>query len=606
MERTLAGYRIERLIGRGGMGEVYLAHDLRLDRPVALKLLSPELAEDEGFRDGLLRESRLAASLDHPNAVPIYEAGEEGGRLFVAMRYVAGTDLRALLRGEGALEPARAVGLAAQVATALDAAHTGGLVHRDVKPSNVLVDDLGGREHCYLADFGLTRRTSEGAPADGSLMGSLDYIAPEQIRGGELDGRADQYALACLLFECLTGSVPFRRDSEVATLFAHLEEPPPSASDARPGLPPALDAVLQRGMAKDASERYADCETLVAAAGEALGVGSRGGRSRAVLAAGVVLVASLAAMVALLVSDGGTAAEAPPGSLVRLDARTGAVERTIDLPARPSAVAAGDGVVWAGSYLDASLWRLDPGADGVTSVRTIGSPRDLSYRNRTVYVAADGPGQLEGNVVAYDADSAARLDGLELNACSMTAGRAEGIWTTGCPNVEQLSGDPRRLRVVRSLSLPFAEPLTSGNQRSCQCDIAAGGGYVWVLGDAADPRVWQIDARSGRIVRAVRFPFAIGRGIVAGRESAWVAAPVDDLVARIDARTGEIADRVRVGRAPASLALAGGRLFVGNWLDESVTVIDEESGRIERTIELDGRPVELAADRGAVWAVVDG
>ena len=378
MQRTLAGYRIERLIGRGGMGEVYLAHDLRLDRPVALKLLSPELAEDEGFREGLLRESRLAPSLDHPNAVPIYEAGEEDGRLFVAMRYVAGAgpagppSQRGCARsGEGR----RARG------TGCDRARRRARA-RARAPRRQAEQRARGRSWrtraLYLADFGLTRRTSEGVPADGSLMGSLDYIAPEQIRGEELDGRADQYALACLLFECLTGSVPFRRDSEVATLFAHLEEPPPSATEPAPGFRrPCRGAA--RGMAKDAPERYADCATLVAAAGETVGVagtpyeGRDGRRDRS--------SRGLAALVALVASDGGTAAEAPPGSLVRLDARTGAVERTIDLPARPRAVAAGAGVVWAASYLDGSLWRLDPGGGGVTSVRTVGSPRDLAYRH---------------------------------------------------------------------------------------------------------------------------------------------------------------------------------------------------------------------------------
>ena len=202
---VVAGYEVGALAGRGGMGEVYRAHDPRLERPVALKLLSERLSDDDGFRERMLKESRLAASLDHPNVVPIYEAGEAEGRLFIAMRYVDGTDLEALLRREGALAPERAVAIAAQVADALDAAHAKGLVHRDVKPSNVLLDQQGGREHAYLADFGLTQSIAEAGPADGSLMGTLDYVAPEQIRGDQVDGRADVYALGCLLFETLTG-----------------------------------------------------------------------------------------------------------------------------------------------------------------------------------------------------------------------------------------------------------------------------------------------------------------------------------------------------------------------------------------------------------------
>ena len=206
---VVAGYEVGALAGRGGMGEVYRAHDPRLERPVALKLLSERLSDDDGFRERMLKESRLAASLDHPNVVPIYEAGEADGRLFIAMRYVDGTDLKALLRREGALTPERAVAIAAQVADALDAAHAKGLVHRDVKPSNVLLDQQGGREHAYLADFGLTQSIAEAGPADGSLMGTVDYVAPEQIRGDQVDGRADVYALGCLLFESLTGTLPF-------------------------------------------------------------------------------------------------------------------------------------------------------------------------------------------------------------------------------------------------------------------------------------------------------------------------------------------------------------------------------------------------------------
>ena len=242
---VVSGYEVGALVGRGGMGEVYRAHDTRLDRPVALKVLAETFSHDEAFRDRLLRESRLAAGLDHPNVIPIYEAGEAAGRLFIAMRYVDGADLKQLVRQEGPLEPARLVDLAAQVAAALDAAHARGLVHRDVKPSNVLVDRQGGREHAYLADFGLTQSVSDRGPTDGHLMGSVDYVAPEQIRGDEVDGRADVYALGCLLFEGLTGTLPFAGASDVAVVFAHLDEAPPAASSRNPALPAALDEVLR-------------------------------------------------------------------------------------------------------------------------------------------------------------------------------------------------------------------------------------------------------------------------------------------------------------------------------------------------------------------------
>jgi WD40 repeat protein len=253
----LAGYRIESLLGLGGMSVVYLAEDLRLKRKVALKLLAAGLAEDESFRNRFLRESQLAASIDHPNIVPIYEAGTTEGVLFIAMRYVEGRDLKERLR-HGRLEPGDAIGILAQVASALDAAHARGLVHRDVKPSNVLLD-LGARpdgsDHVYLADFGITKRVSDEGD-DGHLLGTIDYVAPEQIAGEAIDGRADIYSLGCVLYECLVGQPPFRRDSELALVFAHLEEEAPAPSVARPELTPALDGVIVKALAKEPAERF--------------------------------------------------------------------------------------------------------------------------------------------------------------------------------------------------------------------------------------------------------------------------------------------------------------------------------------------------------------
>jgi hypothetical protein len=266
----LAGYRIESLLGLGGMSVVYLAEDLRLRRRVALQLLAASLAEDESFRDRFLRESELAASIDHPNIVPIYEAGTTEDILFIAMRYVEGRDLNKRLQ-RGRLDPADAIDILAQLASALDAAHARGLVHRDVKPSNVLLDTgtrPDGSDHIYLADFGLTRLVSEetGIGDDGHLLGTIDYVAPEQIAGEEIDGRADVYALGCVLYECLVGQPPFRRDSDIAVVFAHLETESPAPSEQRPELPPALDAVVARALAKGPEQRYPSCREFARAA----------------------------------------------------------------------------------------------------------------------------------------------------------------------------------------------------------------------------------------------------------------------------------------------------------------------------------------------------
>jgi WD40 repeat protein len=266
----LAGYWIESLLGWGGMSVVYLAEDLRLKRKVALKLLAAGLAEDESFRDRFLRESELAASIDHPNIIPIYEAGATEDILFIAMRYVEGRDLKERLE-RGRLDPADAIDILAQVASALDTAHSRGLVHRDVKPSNVLLDTGArpdGSDHVYLADFGITRRVSEenGVRDDGHLLGTIDYVAPEQIAGEDIDGRADLYSLGCVLYECLVGQPPFRSDSDLAVVFAHLETESPAPSAGRPELPAALDGVIARALAKEPEQRYSSCREFARAA----------------------------------------------------------------------------------------------------------------------------------------------------------------------------------------------------------------------------------------------------------------------------------------------------------------------------------------------------
>jgi serine/threonine protein kinase/DNA-binding SARP family transcriptional activator len=273
----VAGYRIERTLGRSGMSVVYLAEHDWLQRKVALKVLAPQLAEDERFRDRFVRESRLAASLDHPNVIPIFEAGASGGDLFIAMRYVEGTDLRTLLREGGPLEPGRAVAIIRQVAAALDAAHEQGLVHRDVKPGNVLLARQRGSEaggHVYLSDFGLTKRSASdsGITGTGQFVGTLDYAAPEQFKGGTPDERTDVYSLGCVLFECLTGEPPFTSENDAGLMYAHLQEPPPSVTRSKPGLPRAIDGVVAKAMAKAPLDRYSAAGALANEAAHALGV----------------------------------------------------------------------------------------------------------------------------------------------------------------------------------------------------------------------------------------------------------------------------------------------------------------------------------------------
>ncbi|HEX2063988.1 MAG TPA: serine/threonine-protein kinase, partial [Acidimicrobiales bacterium] len=283
IERNLPRYRVGAEVGRGGMSIVYLAEDLgplRRKR-VALKVLEPLLANDGRFRQRFEAEAQLVANLVHPHVIPIYDFGEAGGLLYLAMHYVEGSDLWQVLGRHGPLQPAQAARVFTQVAGALDAAHRQGLIHRDVKPGNVLIERPGGSdEHAYLSDFGITKNIASGESltATGQFVGTVDYIAPEQIDGHlPLDRRADVYSLGAMVFECLSGEVPYPRDTDMQKLFAHLQDEPPSLRHVRPDLGPAVDGVVHRAMAKDRDDRYATCGELAADLEEALSSVSRRG-----------------------------------------------------------------------------------------------------------------------------------------------------------------------------------------------------------------------------------------------------------------------------------------------------------------------------------------
>jgi len=263
--KVLAGYRIEERIGRGGMGLVYRAEHLNLRRRAAIKIIAPELAETSGFHERFNREARIAAALQHPNIVTVYDAGDEDGLLYLAMQYIEGSDLSSVLRSQGRLRPYRALDVCRQVAAALDAAHAQGLIHRDVKPANVLIE---GRT-AFLTDFGLTKRiegTQTNLTKAGDVVGTIHYVAPEQIEGGRVDARTDIYSLGCLVYHCLTGELPFARDTDVAVIYAHLSEEPPRISSVRPELPGGLDAVIAKALEKAPERRFQTCADLMSAA----------------------------------------------------------------------------------------------------------------------------------------------------------------------------------------------------------------------------------------------------------------------------------------------------------------------------------------------------
>jgi serine/threonine protein kinase len=398
----ILGYRLDELVGRGGMGVVYRAYDRRLKRSVALKLVVPELSQEESFRSRFLAETEAAAALEHSNVVPIHDAGEVDGQLYLVMRYVDGSDLKALLRAEGTLEPARTIGICAQIAAALDAAHANGLVHRDVKPSNVLLD---GHDHVYLSDFGLARRLGEAIPpvAGEPSLGTPAYASPEQVAGGAVDARADVYAFACVLHECLTGEVPFPRTSELAVLWAHLHDPPPSVAKY-----PELGPVIARALAKDPGDRYRTCAELVEAAREALGLRDVVVRDRKpllLIAAGLVVALGATVAALLLVRGHGPSrpstkpVPAPKvDSLQRIDPRTNKLAATLRLGSDPTGVAVDRGGVWVAEHDRNRITRIDRRTNRVAATGPAPGPLAIAAGEGSVWVlTADGlVAQLDG------------------------------------------------------------------------------------------------------------------------------------------------------------------------------------------------------------------
>ena len=625
---TFANYRVESLIGRGGMGVVYRATDLSLERPVALKLIAPELAQDEQFRTRFLREPRLAASLDHPNVIPIYEAGEHEGQLYLAMRYVEGTDLKTTLERDGKLAPDRAIGLLAQVASALDAAHERALVHRDVKPGNVLIDRSG---HVYLTDFGITKQTGADSTETGSVVGTLDYLAPEQIRGEPVDARTDCYALACVLYECLTGKPPFRRGTEAETLWGHMQEDPPPIRGQ-----PRMDRVLRTGLAKGKDARYPTCGALIEAAADALGIAAprsaaraarrRAQRPGALLVAGglVLLVAAAAAAIATLggggdeeptphrngvaAIDGGgtrlasfTQTETPPSSLAvgegavwvlgledstlsRIDPETKKVVKRFRLRRAPTDVAAGAGAVWVKG--DGRLARIDP--DTGKATRTIklpdtGYPGDLPFQNWGFPQIAVGAGAVwaindDRTVSRIDPDTGRRVATIAVDAATIAAGR-EGVWFISADDTRSVTRiDPSTNRVGQKI------PVGAQNLSA----VAVGAGHVWATA-AGDGVVWQIDPGSPPVARDIEVGVGT-RFLSFGAGAIWTANYIDGTVSRIDVKTRDVESSSV--RAVQSLAAGEGSAWVSSAAATSADGLPQTCGEV---LSGPGKPDVLVA-----------
>jgi serine/threonine-protein kinase len=585
------------------MGVVYLATDERLKRRVALKLIAPEHAADPRFRERFLRESELAASLDHSHVVPVYAAGETEGQLWIAMRYVQGTDLRTLLEQDGPLEPERSSQLVAQVASALDAAHAIGLVHRDVKPANVLVTEEDGTEHCYLSDFGLARSPeAAGDPTGAHLSGTVDYTAPEQIAREPADHRADVYSLGCVLYECLCGKPPFKRPRAVATLFAHASEPPPSLHERRPELPEAIDDVIAKALAKDPEERYETCGDLVQAARQALGLDAPRFTRRHLVLAGTgaaLAVAAAAAIPAVLLSRDEEAAARRPilpltdTSLVRIDPDSAELVAAVELGGAPIDVATGLGSVWVADPREKTLKEIDPRTNALS--RTIdlaqaGAPTGIAIGGGFVWIYAYGETINERRTWTLEPRSGSlsffadeEVSEPDSHSVWMSNDKEE-VDTTVRVDIE--SG-----RVLEASRIPrWSSVVTSGHDRES----------TWAVYQEATSLVRRLDFHTGDFVAEIE----VGpvETILVEDGQVWVATN-DGSVVRIDPATNQVADRIEVTRSPKQLIRGNGSLWVADARDPVIARVDPQTGDVV-TIRVGGTPLSMAFGEGGLWVIV--
>jgi serine/threonine protein kinase len=623
-----AGHLIDTVAGRGGMGVVYRATQVALERVVALKLIVPELADDPGLRERFERESRIAASIDHPNVLPLYYAGEHDGVLYQAMRYVDGTDLRTMIRANGPLPPERAIPIITQVAAALDAAHARGLVHRDVKPANVM---LGVGDHAYLSDFGLTRRTKsqDAWTHGGSVVGTFDYVSPEQIRGARVDARADVYSLGGLLFTALSGQVPFPRENDEARLWAHMHAAPPKLSMRSPGLPPALDPVIERALAKRPEDRYPSAGDLARAARAAL-EGSPVSQPERLVAAGdaapldgstvsatlpsgvrrrsrrrVLMLASMAivgvaATTALTftrpAADERTAPPTPRPS--RTPGPAAAPSSPAPRPAirltgmalagrRPSMIGLAGHSVWVATF-----------SDGLVRMReTATNRRATVFRGRGVAAVASGHGavwvafgplKMLQRLDPRNGRAAGPVVTLPHRSRSLAVGSG-AVWSAGRAPSTLVRIDSRAGHITDVLPVRVRA-------------LAAHGDSVWALGEGRR-ELYEFSGSPARLVRRIDTG-TDPNGVAVGAGAVWVTNAGDDTVMRLDLRT-QRRTFIHVPDGPAKIAVRGNSVWVTCLEDDRLARIDVRTRRLVRpTLRLHGDPFALAVDSRFVWVTL--
>jgi YVTN family beta-propeller protein len=588
----VAGYRIEGLLGRGGMSIVYRAEDERLGRHVALKLLSPELAENADFRDRFVRESHLAAAIDHPHVIPIYAAGEAEGVLFIAMRLVEGSDLTAILR-RGRLDLPQTAAVVSQVAGGLSAAHALDLTHRDVKPGNILIGrGLGPdrSDHSYLCDFGLTKRSLaiSGRTPAGGMVGTVAYASPEQIKGQPVTLATDVYSLGCVLYECLAGQPPFVRPFEVAVMWAHVQDQPPALSTVRPDLPRGLDAVVSRAMAKDPAERYGSCPELASAVLREAGlstppvlrlfqpVAARAANQRF---AEVPPVVQGASAVAAAVSSAANAAPTPaPAAAARAPSAPGrAATGSFGTPSSPSS----------------SQKRRSP----VARRRLIGAAVALVFLTATAGVVLatrreqpTGPPPVNTlNRINSGSGRITEVFGVGSRPTNVSAAPNGVLWVINFDDGTLSRVDPSG-----------KEPNKTIGTRGNPTGLAARAEAIWVA-DGFNGTLLKVDPAQPSIVGEITLTPGLS-GVAVGEDGTpWVVNRLDGTLAKIDARSNAVAAKIRVGSGPSGVAVSAGAVWVANELDKSVWRVDPISNIVTNRIALLDNPTEIAGGEGAIW-----
>jgi DNA-binding beta-propeller fold protein YncE len=587
---TLGGYRVDALIARGGMGVVYRATHLALDRPVALKVIARHLADDEGFRERFLRESQLAARLDHPSVVPVYDAREEEGELIVAMRLVEGGDLKRRIAARGPLAAAEAVELLGQVAGALDAAHAAGIVHRDVKPHNILIEG----DRAFLTDFGLAKALGDSGVLDGaSIAGTVEYMSPEQWQGRSVGPAADVYSLGCVLYEALTGIVPYARQAE----------------DTEPEIPEGLDAVIERAVAKDPGQRFSTASGLIEAAREHQSgepaatrvLSDTPGRPTAVIeeaparrgfgkwlgdrakglaiSVGVILAVILAGFVAAKIFGGDEVSVSEP----------------IAIGQGPLRIATGERSVWVTSARDGTLSRIDS-ATGLLVGERLRLGRGVSgvaVGESSVWVASPRTGE----VLRIDGDAGSIEDRIDVRGRPgpLVFG-GDRVWVADEDGRGVTAINAQGGRVVKRWIVPHTSPLR----------LAVGAGGVWVS-SATTGSVRRIDL--GTAVAGP--PALVGRGpsgVTVAAGAVWVANSRSDSVTRIDPVTRALlGEPIPVGGRPGGIDAGTSYVWVANAKDDTVSRIDIESGETSGDpIPVGSHPGAVAVAREAVWVADNG